>query len=143
MSETTVDHVSNLKREHFDMDDNYIHVDCYITNTCTDIFKVVYLIYFRFILCKNLQKIEKMWKNVGVIFKWFENYIKANNTEYIFCVLNILLCKSDSENSEKLDHCKIISNTIYKGNLQIYVFMFEWKYILKIKTLFDIVQYLT
>lgn len=60
----------------------------------------------------------------------------ANITEYIFCVLNILLCKSDCENSEKLDHRKIIRKTIYKGNLQIYVFMFEWRYILKIKTLF-------
>lgn len=60
----------------------------------------------------------------------------ANITEYIFCVLNILLCKSECENSEKLDHRKIIRKTIYKGNLQIYVFMFEWRYILKIKTLF-------
>lgn len=108
VSETTVDHVSNLEREHFDMDDNYIHVDCYMT-TCTDIFKVVYLIYIRFILWKNLQKIEKMCKKILASLKVIRKlYYGKHITEYIFCVLNILLCKSDCENSEKLDHCKII-----------------------------------
>lgn len=63
-------------------------------------------------------------------------YYGKHYWKYFLCVLNILLCESDCENREKLDHRKIIRNTIYKGNLQIYVFMFEWKYILKIKTLF-------
>lgn len=63
-----MDHVSNLERENFDMDDNYVHVDCYITSTFTEIFKVVYLIYPIFFFAQKFAKTrENVKKIVGVI----------------------------------------------------------------------------
>lgn len=62
-----MDHVSNLEREHFDMDDNYVHVDCYITSTFTEIFKVVYLIYPFYFVKKFAKNRENVQKNFGVI----------------------------------------------------------------------------